>query len=1035
MESCAQIEFQGILSIVAMLSNDDIERVVLNQVDREMLQRCGINTVTEFRKANLHRLYAYHALTNVVYSRLQNLQRTLRAQSKKGSRKMDVPPQFTITVSPSMEQNVTLPPFDQEFTASEPANVDIQPECMPLAKEETETPYAPSAIGGTTHLVGQSADTFALPKLLRRRLSQRTVNLLVQLGVSSTSEFLRLDKATVLQLRGAGSGTWLEIQQVQKVVRVTALQPTPANLAKTDNEQQNSLAATEADNGSQHPEIGDNLPGPPDLSTLPVHSIDRLAEVELQNARVWQSLSVRARHGVENLRVTTLYGFLSIVPANFIQLRNVGRGTVNEIVTAQHDIVTLLTENPDDFNLIAISEQKLEAASCDGEMSLQLLQQRLSRRTINRLDQLGVVSLNSFLQLDEETVLQVRGAGYSTWCEIRRLQDELLTEGCQAPLPDAGTKISEQKCRFADAEILLTSPISEEAIRRLPFFSGQYWEGMQPEQFHPSFCGDVPISFIDRHIAEAYAREGITSLAALLLTPAPIKKLGKIAGVAIVRKAAIILDESLQPRQFKKAIWNFLHSATHIEPLNGSSFEEVVRGVASTVLDERNSVIMLMRLGFGPGRRKSKLEEIARQFGLTRERIRQILLKSTEKFKSCYPMMRPFWEAVQEYVDAAGGMMDLSKLADKLHRHFTWSEPPTTLQLTRLLEWQWELEAKPHNVIARNGCPCYNCTTLVAQLHMIVCSSGSGCHLLDVCTLLTEMCAKSCEQRCPTSRTIPVGLVQHLAGNSADIYLEVDKLYSQFSRKGIFTVSAPPKRRVTQPRFEEMLHESIDESIDPADMCLYRHILHSSFPRGISFSPTSELLLASATGKAMSAGIRRALQAQMFRRKDGIWLFPEMVADNDVLIRLVPCADAYLQKVGYFSLDVLKDEFLPELRNLSDVETDFPSYFMRIIAPKLGRDIRIAGGKTNMLCYESGLTESQVYEQVTAQISQALQNAGDAITAGSLHDQLPFRALAKISRAFVEEVDMTRHGGALHCSYGKFSGTPTKVWPAFTPFG
>lgn len=321
-----------------MLFNDDIEDVVLDQVDREMLRRCGINTVIEFRKANLHRLYACHALTNVVYNRLQNLQRTLRAQTKKGSRKMDVPPQSTITVSLSMKQNVTLPPFDLDFTTSEPANVGRQPKRMPLAKEETEAPYAPSAIGKAAHLADQSKDSFAFPRELRQRLSKRTVNLLVQLGVSSTSEFLRLDKAPVLRLRGAGSGTWLEIQQVQKVVHAIALQPTPSNIARTDTGQQNSLTVTEADNGSQHSEIGDDLPEPPDLTTLPAHLIDRLTVLELQDARVWLSLSVRARHGVLNFGVTTLFGFLNIVPAKFIQLRHIGRGTVNEIVTAQHDI-------------------------------------------------------------------------------------------------------------------------------------------------------------------------------------------------------------------------------------------------------------------------------------------------------------------------------------------------------------------------------------------------------------------------------------------------------------------------------------------------------------------------------------------------------------------------------------------------------------------------------------------------------------------------------------------------------------------------
>lgn len=192
-------------------------------------------------------------------------------------------------------------------------------------------------------------------------------------------------------------------------------------------------------------------------------------------------------------------------------------------------------------------------------------------------------------------------------------------------------------------------------------------------------------------------------------------------------------------------------------------------------------------------------------------------------------------------------------------------------------------------------------------------------------------------------------------------------------------------------------HGGIDESVSQPEVDLFRRALLSRFPRGISFSSASELLLAHVAGRAISDKVRRAIKAIMFGREDDVWLLPEMVADDTVLVRLVSRANTYLDAAGYFSVDVLRDEFLRVLHNLPDADADFKHFFMDIIAPKLNCDIRVFGGKTNQICYGSSLTEHQVCERVTTHIYRVLQSASDAVSVDSLREQLPFLSVSTIN--------------------------------------
>ena len=42
-------------------------------------------------------------------------------------------------------------------------------------------------------------------------------------------------------------------------------------------------------------------------------------------------------------------------------------------------------------------------------------------------------------------------------------------------------------------------------------------------------------------------------------------------------------------------------------------------------------------------------------------------------------------------------------------------------------------------------------------------------------------------------------------------------------------------------------------------------------------------------GKAMTEAVAKALQARMFERKDGVWLFLQMVMDDAARVKSCPC--------------------------------------------------------------------------------------------------------------------------------------------------
>ena len=77
--------------------------------------------------------------------------------------------------------------------------------------------------------------------------------------------------------------------------------------------------------------------------------------------------------------------------------------------------------------------------------------------------------------------------------------------------------------------------------------------------------------------------------------------------------------------------------------------------------------------------------------------------------------------------------------------------------------------------------------------------------------------------------------------------------------------------------------------------------LQENYADGFDFRETSRRLVEGRVGKAITEAVAKALQARMFERKDGVWLFPQMVMDDAARVKMTARAKELLANEGAFA--------------------------------------------------------------------------------------------------------------------------------------
>lgn len=180
-----------------------------------------------------------------------------------------------------------------------------------------------------------------------------------------------------------------------------------------------------------------------------------------------------------------------------------------------------------------------------------------------------------------------------------------------------------------------------------------------------------------------------------------------------------------------------------------------------------------------------------------------------------------------------------------------------------------------------------------------------------------------------------------------------------------------------------------------AQLGTFKDLILKNYPRGIVLNNVTTALLEKEVGKRLDESDLNRIRSEMFARADGVMLYPEMVMGMDGLERMKNRAKELLSEYGMFAYGCLRNEFMVEMRNLSD-EKDFARFFDRF----LGRDVGMVYSSRDrlgkMMCL--GKIED-LSETVSEKVRGILAECGDAMSIDDLLVRLPY-----LSREVIEYV-------------------------------
>ena len=185
------------------------------------------------------------------------------------------------------------------------------------------------------------------------------------------------------------------------------------------------------------------------------------------------------------------------------------------------------------------------------------------------------------------------------------------------------------------------------------------------------------------------------------------------------------------------------------------------------------------------------------------------------------------------------------------------------------------------------------------------------------------------------------------------------------------------------------------------DVNAFEADLLESYASGFDFRETSRRLVEGRVGKAMTEAVAKALQARMFERKDGVWLFPQMVMDDAARVKMTARAKELLANEGAFALDALRDEFEDEIRNVPS-GADFKRFFNAFVADAVGG--RVRGHEGWRVCFAAGTSEAAGWAAIADRVRDVLASAGDALSIADILAQLPHLDREVILRVCQESV-------------------------------
>jgi len=222
---------------------------------------------------------------------------------------------------------------------------------------------------------------------------------------------------------------------------------------------------------------------------------------------------------------------------------------------------------------------------------------------------------------------------------------------------------------------------------------------------------------------------------------AKIPGLGSVLDVSEVSEAHLIEEVGLSLKTLAMigSFWNwreeFRAVCSELDVLVAAdSVQEFVLSSLGVSIDSnfgkkarrsaRDAQVVVRRFGLD-GQRPGKLREIGDKLGLTRERVRQLVVQKQDKvLGSLGSFLSPLFWVCGSVVDSQSGAVKLGRLVSELNQTFGWRVPMTTDYVERLLGFAKDLEIT-NGYVSRAGLQCRNCESAAGMLCDLVNDLGT----------------------------------------------------------------------------------------------------------------------------------------------------------------------------------------------------------------------------------------------------------------------------------------------------------------------
>ncbi|MFH2057940.1 MAG: DNA-directed RNA polymerase subunit alpha C-terminal domain-containing protein [Pseudomonadota bacterium] len=353
----------------------------------------------------------------------------------------------------------------------------------------------------------------------------------------------------------------------------------------------------------------------------------------------------------------------------------------------------------------------------------------LSIRAINVITQ-NCYSIENCYSLNEKSLLDFENCGKKTAYEILDFFETIKPEGDLIPSPT----IKEQ----------LESPPTETSLSMLPIFSSTKLEGLTIENLHPDFHSSTKLIdiFLSTRTSHALKTTDVKTIGEILFIPESEFLTWKNFGKKSLNELKDIVRSLCLTGNYSPD--NYINKSDFIDY---TSYEDMISSFTGQCLrSKRDQKLFQRKFCFQTGKIPT-LEELGQHFGITRERVRQIVSKGIRQFRHRLNKnkLEKFWGKLDYVIESGGGIIHLGALPTVLQTELNWQTAPYSLALGQFLVLRHpDANFKDDCDLIIVECECLSCDQILQQLYSLDFTKHESFHIEVVGTKFRDKCQTQC---------------------------------------------------------------------------------------------------------------------------------------------------------------------------------------------------------------------------------------------------------------------------------------------------